>query len=311
MENRVFSGTIIKRFRYHLEKRFSKYITYPKFIFLCGKSYSYDTYYKSNRGIISNFIKSQKQDVVLVLSEKLWEKDYSKNMDLLTFEEFLAEVSDCIILFVESPGTFCELGAFSYADKLFSDKLVVIIDNKYKNEQSFIVRGPVEKCRSNGSEIIFANLETGDLLSSGELRLSVTKILDRLNDNKHHLNKRITNFNSEKVYINSFIIEILELIKLSQPIKSTQLWDLYKLVKEFRSFTFIKRDGNPFSKEINPSHILKLLYNSDLIDIDMDEYITYKSNKIEHLLFNYTEFSEDSDRNRLICRKYHFGEKVQ
>ena len=42
----------------------------------------------------------------------MWEDRFDNSIDLLIFEEFLAEVSDSIILFVESPGSFCELGAF-------------------------------------------------------------------------------------------------------------------------------------------------------------------------------------------------------
>ena len=89
---------------------------------------------------------------------------------MLTFEEFLAEVSDVIVLFVESPGSFCELGAFSYAEKLFSDKLIIVIDEKYKGDKSFIITGPTAKAEKDGAKIIYAPLNGTGLLSSANLR---------------------------------------------------------------------------------------------------------------------------------------------
>lgn len=91
----------------------------------------------------------------------MWEDDFNDSIDLLIFEEFLAEVSDAIVLFVESPGSFCELGAFAYADALFSDKLIIVMDEKYRRSKSFIATGPVLKASENGSKIVYAQTENG------------------------------------------------------------------------------------------------------------------------------------------------------
>ena len=117
MNPHIYSEKMINSIKLHLDYK-SKFITSPKFVFLCGKQFTKESYYETNRGIIDKFLKSKSKDIYIVLSEQLWEKEFNSNIDLLTFEEFLAEVSDCIILFVESPGSFCELGAFSYADIL-------------------------------------------------------------------------------------------------------------------------------------------------------------------------------------------------
>ena len=130
---------------------------------------------------------------------------------MLTFEEFLAEVSDCIILFVESPGSFCELGAFSYADKLFSDKLAIIIDKQYEGSESFIITGPTAKARKDGSDIIYASLNGTGLLFSDELRGYVEKVINRFQSKRDSLNKRKPNSEEDKVLLNSFIIELFEL----------------------------------------------------------------------------------------------------
>lgn len=89
----------------------------PKFVFLCGEKY--DENKQTNRKLVQDFFEQHRKDIICVYSEKLWET-FNKvgEIELLSFEEFLAELSDGIVLFLESFGTACELGAFSMRDKL-------------------------------------------------------------------------------------------------------------------------------------------------------------------------------------------------
>lgn len=103
MQAKAFGENQIKNIRNHLDTRDAKYITYPKFIFLCGKGFDKsveDSYWNTNRGIIHRYMEKLLPDINVVLSEQLWEDGFDSKIDLLTFEEFLAEVSDAIILFV-------------------------------------------------------------------------------------------------------------------------------------------------------------------------------------------------------------------
>ena len=61
--------------------------------------------------------------------------------DLLSLENDIAHLSNAIILFVESPGSIAELGAFSCLANV-APKLLVILDNKYDSRKSFIGLGP-------------------------------------------------------------------------------------------------------------------------------------------------------------------------
>ena len=185
---------MIESMKSHLGNDTNKFITYPKFVFLCGAAYSENEYAKTNRGVIDKYLKSKSDDIFIVLSEKLWEDSFDSNIDLLTFEEFLAEVSDAIILFVESPGSFCELGAFAYAEKLFSDKLIIVIDEKYKGDKSFIITGPTAKAKKDGAKVIYAPLSGTGLLSSADIRRIVdeksTEFASKSSpSNKRHPNK--------------------------------------------------------------------------------------------------------------------------
>jgi len=62
--------------------------------------------------------------------------------DLLSLENLLAESSNATAILLSSPGTCTELGAFTN-HKGLKDKLVILVDPKYKNVKSFINLGPV------------------------------------------------------------------------------------------------------------------------------------------------------------------------
>lgn len=313
MNVKVYSDESISSIRNHLEKRGSKYITYPKFIFLCGKGFDKskkDSYKNSNRGIIQDYIKKLLPDVNIVLSEQMWEDGFDESIDLLTFEEFLAEVSDVIILFVESPGSFCELGTFAYADVLFGDKLVVVIDEKYRDSRSFISTGPVLKAKKDGSKVVYAQIEDGALLASSELRNEVLVLADTITSKRSQVNKRIINEDGNQVYISSFIIEILEVLRIVQPISKFDLLQLYKSIKNFESFTLVKRDGHVFSREIKFGYILKLLQTAGII-LENSSIITLSDHrKAQNLMLKYSGNAMDRERNKIICRKYRYGEYV-
>ncbi len=83
--------------------------------------------------------------------------------DLLSLENDLAGWVHAIVVIAESPGAICELGAFANHDKL-KDKLVVLIDKKYRRKRSFIMLGPVRfLAKRTRSEVLYADLSLPDI----------------------------------------------------------------------------------------------------------------------------------------------------
>lgn len=311
MNANIYSEKCIASIRKHLDRSEHKYITYPKFIFLCGKGFGTQAEYtQSNRGITDDFIRRLLPDMHIVLSERMWEDGFDNSIDLLIFEEFLAEVSDAIILFVESPGSFCELGAFAYADALFSDKLIIVMDEEYRESKSFISTGPVLKAREDGSKIVYADIKNGALLSSREFRTEILDLVQKLKSKRAQINKRTINKDKNQVYISSFLIEILEIIRLVQPISSSDLVQLYKNIKQFDEFTLVKRDGNKFKREIKFNYILKLLQTAKIIEIEGSVIKLPNYEKTQYLMLKYFGNGIERERNRIICRKYRYGEHL-
>lgn len=63
--------------------------------------------------------------------------------DLLDFESNIAQICELVMLFSESAGSLCELGAFSM-DAEISRKLLTVIQRRYYDQESFITLGPLK-----------------------------------------------------------------------------------------------------------------------------------------------------------------------
>ena len=62
--------------------------------------------------------------------------------DLLSLENLLAQSVHVIVIVLESPGAIAELGAFTNHPQL-SNRLVVVVDKKFRKARSFIALGPI------------------------------------------------------------------------------------------------------------------------------------------------------------------------
>ncbi len=120
----------------------------PDYIFLCGGplndfEHSLRAHFYRDKVQINPVLFKKVQ-----LAEKADEWYQSRKLfdDLLELEGHLAGLSACVLLFVESPGAIAEFGAFSQMD-LLQDKLVVVIEDSYFRQQSFIRNGLVEHTR--------------------------------------------------------------------------------------------------------------------------------------------------------------------
>lgn len=87
-------------------------------------------------------------------------KDYFKENaypDLFVFESEIASISSLVIIFLESPGSFVELGMFCAISRLQEKLLIVAPREETEGEDSFIFLGPLEylKRRVKNSVVIY------------------------------------------------------------------------------------------------------------------------------------------------------------
>lgn len=138
-------------------------------VFLCGAASTKKK--TSYRDLLRNKLKNAKRVSILYPEDLFMELLNRKKYDLLTLEKLLATNSDYIVIVCESPGSFTELGAFVNNSETV-DKVIVLLQTKYKNAKSFIRQGPVEYVRSKDkSHVIYYN---ADILEAAE---KIKKIL--------------------------------------------------------------------------------------------------------------------------------------
>jgi hypothetical protein len=130
-------------------------------IFLCGGRTSNQNHhgppYQSVRDYFFQYIKANHPEIAkrLRLAEEIndW-FDQGVFADLLELEEYLADLSDVIILFVESPGSIAELGAFAASDTVRPKILTVI--NSLHPGRSFIADGPIRRLKSAQVSLVYS-----------------------------------------------------------------------------------------------------------------------------------------------------------
>jgi hypothetical protein len=106
-------------------------------IFICGGLGS------APRDTLRDYLKHKQPALQVFYAERVWELIAADpGLGALKMESDLATLSDLIIIVVESPGTFAELGAFSHLPDL-RRKLLPILDRQYRGANSFINTGPI------------------------------------------------------------------------------------------------------------------------------------------------------------------------
>lgn len=107
-------------------------------IFLCGGHNS------TRRAFLFEFLgRWAKTDALVFQADDVWARiAASTHLNALEMEAQLAVLADAVIVIVESPGTFAELGAFSNSAEL-RRKLLPILDRQHEHDHSFVNTGPV------------------------------------------------------------------------------------------------------------------------------------------------------------------------
>lgn len=104
----------------------------------------------------SNFYSSIENGEVRQIEDirEYFDKD-APYRELVSFERNIAQLSDLVLLFSESPGSFAELGVFaSYRD--IAEKTLVVIQQKYLGKDSFIAKGPIAYFTSISKKSVFS-----------------------------------------------------------------------------------------------------------------------------------------------------------
>lgn len=163
-------------------------------VFLCGGASNKNN--KSLRDKIRPLLENEKR-------KYYWNKPYkifypedllievlnkTKDADLLSYEQFLANNSHMIVIVCESAGSLVELGAFTN-NEYTVDKVIASVDKKRTRDKSFIMLGPIKYLKKRNK---FNVVEYGK---------DVEDFVNRLSKNIREKNK-INNENEKTNMIN-------------------------------------------------------------------------------------------------------------
>lgn len=124
------------------------------FVFLCGANKP-TREVSERRKALMEFAQTHLPHTRFFIAEKMFAtlQEEGHKGNLLDVEQLISDFSDYVLIVLESPSSFAELGAFSH--KTLREKLIVINDTKFIHEDSFINLGPVAAIKESvGSERI-------------------------------------------------------------------------------------------------------------------------------------------------------------
>jgi hypothetical protein len=252
-----------------------------RIVFTCGAAEE-DDYMKTRRGILMQYAKKNIKGINFFTAETLFDTmEDHKTTDLLSIESKLANYSDCILIILESPGAFTELGAFSHPDRL-AEKILVINNKQFQNQDSFINQGPIKKIDkiSEFKKCIYADFEN--------MGASINEVSKRINKLTYQKRRKINISNQvlieEEDKYRFYLLH--DLISIMYPISHSELIALMKNI-----YGDLKKNVN---------FDLDLLTALDLIEKYNGYYI--KKSSSQSLFLQYSNFNYDLFRSGYLIR---------
>lgn len=144
----------LHRFAKAVNSRKTSLSRHNQLIFLCGANRKKNVP-SARREAIKAFIESREPSARTIYAELVL-NDLTKlgfGHNTLDLEQDISDIADRIIIVLESPSAFCELGAFAH--RLLRKKVIVVNDSHFKAEESFINTGPIAALKEVKSEVLW------------------------------------------------------------------------------------------------------------------------------------------------------------
>ncbi|MBL1148329.1 MAG: hypothetical protein HND56_07920 [Pseudomonadota bacterium] len=246
-------------------------------VFVCGGEIGPSSNFRKD---FLNFANDNPPDYHFFLAEKAYKSlmqindDVSHNLAL--FERTICEISDCILIFPESVGSYCEVGYFAHKSDIIK-KILIVNNVDHHAAGSFINEGPIA-------------------LINKETKFSSTIVLEK---NAPNFNL-VTNRLNEKLKVaerrKSFVVE-----EAAQLLLQDQLFIINEIINIFGpcsllSIEEILRNLSIKYKRLELQQIIAILEGSGLVHYN-ETYTDYLVSDCEH-----TDFIEYDGETRKEIR---------
>ena len=123
------------------------------FVFLCGANQDIGVPSARRKALI-DFANKNLPFCQFFLAEQIFDELKAignSTQNLLDLEHNISEFADAIVIVLESPSAFCELGAFATSRSL-REKIIVVNDSRFVTAQSFINHGPLAAIKDKSGQ---------------------------------------------------------------------------------------------------------------------------------------------------------------
>jgi hypothetical protein len=222
----------------------------PHLIFLCGgiAPHSPEGPIRSARDYFFRHVKLHAPILLprIRLAEEInsW-FDEDTFADLLELEVYLADSSDLTILFVESPGSIAELGAFA-TEELLRPRTLAILNSRHEDKRTFIVDGPVrrlKKCDENLVRYFYWNDEKPeDPLNRGPFEDMSKELVQYVIERTAAAPKERSldkSSNGHTMFLIADLIDIVGITTATEIIECLSLWEYGVDNKRLQKYLFL------------------------------------------------------------------------
>lgn len=245
-----------------------------------------------NKYDVSGGFPNRKKHILSVISEYLYSDE--RPVDILTFEKLLAEISDKIVIVAESPGTFCELGAFAL-DHRFASNLIVINQDNPDFKGSFITKGPIKKIRDLNEENLILDTRKDRILNTVQFMNMIKKLgLSRA--------AMQPNNESDKLVLKNLIYELANIIEMFQPIEKYEIGEIFNTLKGFDKYSIVNKKEHKIDTY---NKVIDLMEDMKLIEQMKNGFYQLSSDiTCYDALFNISRREFNQYRGRYLSRVY-------
>nr|WP_315597664.1 retron St85 family effector protein [uncultured Cupriavidus sp.] len=155
----------LERFASRLRLRSPSLSRTNRLLFLCGANRSPGVP-SPRRQAIKRFIESMSPDYRVIYAEGVFTElaKVGHGTNALDMEHEISAIADRILIVLESPSAFCELGAFAH--KTLREKLIIVNDSQFRGNGSFIDTGPLAAAQECKSPILWYPMGADGLLKT-------------------------------------------------------------------------------------------------------------------------------------------------
>lgn len=180
----------------------------------------------------------------------------TKEADLLSYEQFLANNSHMIVIICESAGSLVELGAFTN-NEYTVDKVVAAVDKRRVKDKSFIMLGPIKYLRKRSKfnvveygqdDVEFAKRLSKDIREKNRVSGSNNSMIDLTTIVGMHYFIQVVLYYFKSLNSKE-LVEIIECISEKEDIVYDDFKVLFNAALKllFQDKKIVKTTGNPYS----------------------------------------------------------------